>query len=150
MVQLDQIFVHSSFPSIQYQYQYCTRRIKVVTYYLQKLAASLFNSLHECSERETTDQQYAANVMRMENSYFFTQTIKQRGPELMDLFSKQITAASSICKQSTDAYLGFMIKREFKSLHTLFASIFWLVGSCPSHGKLLSRYCTNGLEDGKS
>jgi hypothetical protein len=121
MVQLDQIFVHSSFPSIQYQY--CTRRIKVVTYYLQKLAASLFNSLHECSERETTDQQYAANVMRMENSYFFTQTIKQRGPELMDLFSKQITAASSICKQSTDAYLGFMIKREFKSLHTLFASI---------------------------
>ncbi len=98
-------------------------RIKVVAYYLQKLAASLFNSLHQCSERETTDQQYAANVMRMENSYFFTQTIKQRGSELTDLFSKQITAASSICKQSTDAYLGFMIKREFKSLHTLFASI---------------------------
>ena len=98
-------------------------RIKVVTYYLQKLAAALFNSLHECSERETTDQQYAANVMRMENSYFFTQTIKQRGPELTELFQKQITAASSICKQSTDAYLGFMIKREFKSLHTLFASI---------------------------
>lgn len=98
-------------------------RIKVITYYLQKLAASLFNSLHECSERESTDQQYAANVMRMENSYFFTQTIKQRGPELVELFQKQITAASSICKQSTDAYLGFMIKREFKSLHTLFASI---------------------------
>lgn len=98
-------------------------RIKVIAYYLQKLAAALFNSLHKCSERETTDQQYAANVMRMENSYFFTQTIKQRGSELTELFQKQITAASSICKQSTDAYLGFMIKREFKSLHTLFASI---------------------------
>lgn len=105
------------------RFNYLLQRIKVVTYYLQKLAASLFNSLHECSERETTDQQYAANVMRMENSYFFTQTIKQRGPQLSELFSKQITAASSICKQSTDAYLGFMIKREFKSLHTLFASI---------------------------
>jgi len=98
-------------------------KIKVVTYYLQKLAAALFNSLHKCSERDSTDQQYAANVMRMENSYFFTQTIKQRGSELSELFQKQITAASSICKQSTDAYLGFMIKREFKALHTLFASI---------------------------
>jgi hypothetical protein len=98
-------------------------KIKVVAYYLQKMAGALFNSLHECSERETTDQQYAANVMRMENSYFFTQTIKQRGPELTELFQKQITAASSICKQSTDAYLGFMIKREFKPLHTLFANI---------------------------
>lgn len=97
--------------------------IKVVAYYLQKLSAALFNSLHSCSERETTDQQYAANVMRMENSYFFTQTIKQRGPELASLFQKQITAASSICKQSTDSYLGFMIKREFKSLHSLFSNI---------------------------
>jgi hypothetical protein len=97
--------------------------IKVVAYYLQKLSAALFNSLHACSERETTDQQYAANVMRMENSYFFTQTIKQRDPELVALFQKQITAASSICKQSTDSYLGFMIKREFKSLHSLFSNI---------------------------
>jgi hypothetical protein len=97
--------------------------IKVVAYYLQKLSAALFSSLHSCSERETTDQQYAANVMRMENSYFFTQTIKQRGPELASLFQKQITAASSICKQSTDSYLGFMIKREFKSLHSLFSNI---------------------------
>lgn len=42
-------------------------KIKVVSYYLQKMASSLFASLNECAERETTDQQYAANVMRMEN-----------------------------------------------------------------------------------
>jgi len=98
-------------------------KIKVVSYYLQKMAGSLFASLHECAERETTDQQYAANVMRMENSYFFTQSIKQRGSEMTTLFQKQITAASAICKQSTDAYLGWMIKREFKSLHSLFSNI---------------------------
>ena len=45
-------------------------KIKVVAYYLKKLDGTLFNSLHEYSRRETTDQQYAANVMRMENSYF--------------------------------------------------------------------------------
>ena len=44
-------------------------KIKVVSYYLQKMASSLFASLNECAERETTDQQYAANVMRMENRY---------------------------------------------------------------------------------
>jgi hypothetical protein len=87
------------------------------------MTGSLFASLHECAERETTDQQYAANVMRMENSYFFTQSIKQRGSEMTTLFQKQITAASAICKQSTDAYLGWMIKREFKSLHSLFSNI---------------------------
>jgi len=97
--------------------------IKVITYYLQKMASALFTSLHECAERETTDQQYAANVMRMENSYFFTQSIKQRGSEMTNLFQKQIAAASAICKQSTDAYLGWMIKREFKALHSLFSNI---------------------------
>mmetsp|Transcript_22116 Transcript_22116/g.28237 ORF Transcript_22116/g.28237 Transcript_22116/m.28237 type:complete len:201 (+) Transcript_22116:666-1268(+) len=54
---------------------------------------------------------------------FFTQSVKQRGPEMTTLFAKQITAASSICKQSTDAYLGWMIKREFKALHSLFSNI---------------------------
>ncbi|KAL7541780.1 hypothetical protein ACHAXR_011217 [Thalassiosira sp. AJA248-18] len=98
-------------------------KIKVVSYYLQKMASSLFASLNECAERETTDQQYAANVMRMENSYFFTQSIKQRGIELTTLFQKQITGASVICKQSTDAYLGWMIKREFKAMHSLFSNI---------------------------
>ena len=98
-------------------------KIKVVSYYLQKMASSLFASLNECAERETTDQQYAANVMRMENSYFFTQSIKQRGLELTTLFQKQITGASVICKQSTDAYLGWMIKREFKAMHSLFSNI---------------------------
>ena len=98
-------------------------RMKVVSYYLQKMAGSLFASLHDCAERETTDQQYAANVMRMENSYYFTQCIKQRGNEMTTLFQKQVTAASAICKQSTDAYLGWMIKREFKALHSLFSNI---------------------------
>ena len=88
-------------------------KIKVVSYYLQKMASALFASLNECAERETTDQQYAANVMRMENSYFFTQSMKQRGVEMAALFQKQITGASVICKQSTDAYLGWMIKREY-------------------------------------
>jgi hypothetical protein len=59
----------------------------------------------------------------MENSYFFTQSIKQRGSEMTTLFQKQVTAASAICKQSTDAYLGWMIKREFKALHSLFSNI---------------------------
>ncbi|KAL3822443.1 hypothetical protein ACHAXA_006871, partial [Cyclostephanos tholiformis] len=98
-------------------------KIKVVSYYLQKMASSLFASLNECAERETTDQQYAANVMRMENSYFFTQSIKQRGIELTTLYQKQIMGASVICKQSTDAYLGWMIKREFKAMHSLFSNI---------------------------
>eukprot|EP00804_Cyclotella_cryptica_P020008 CCRYP_007898-RA/>CCRYP_007898-RA protein AED:0.02 eAED:0.02 QI:2076/1/1/1/1/1/4/76/830 len=98
-------------------------KIKVVSYYLQKMASSLFASLNECAERETTDQQYASNVMRMENSYFFTQSMKQRGTELSALFQKQITGASVICKQSTDAYLGWMIKREFKAMHSLFSNI---------------------------
>ena len=98
-------------------------KIKVVSYYLQKMASSLFASLNECAERETTDQQYAANVMRMENSYFFTQSVKQRGLEFSTLFQKQITGASVICKQSTDAYLGWMIKREFKAMHSLFSNI---------------------------
>jgi len=97
--------------------------IQVVSYYLQKLAGSLLESLRQCSERETTDQQYAANVMRMENSYHFSQQIKDRGPEISTLFSKQLAKSSAICKQSTDAYLGWMIKREFKALHTLFSQI---------------------------
>jgi hypothetical protein len=46
-------------------------KIKVVAYYLQKMAVAFFNSLHECSERETTDQQYAANIMRMEKQLLF-------------------------------------------------------------------------------
>ena len=49
--------------------------------------------------------------------------IKQRGPTIADLFAKQVTKANSICKQSTDAYLGWMIKREFRALHELFSRI---------------------------
>ena len=97
--------------------------IQVVSYYLQKIAAALLESLRVCSERETTDQQYASNVMRMENTYFFTQQIKERGPEIGNLFAKQLLKAGAVCKQSTDAYLGWMIKREFKALHTLFSQI---------------------------
>ena len=98
-------------------------KIKVISYYLQKMAGALFASLHECALRETTDQQYAANVMRMENAYYFLESTKKRGPEFTGLFHKQLTAAGAIFKQSTDAYLGWMIKREFKALHTLFSNI---------------------------
>ena len=116
-------------------------KIKVVAYYLQKMAGALFNSLNECADRETTDQHYAANVMKMENSYFFTQSIKYRGHEVTDLFQKQITAASATCKQSTDSYLGFMIKREFKPLHTLFANISRIRrGACVNHFQILFRF----------
>ena len=97
--------------------------IKVVSYYLQKIATALLESLRICAEQETTDQQYASSVMQMENSYFFTQSIKNRGGEITALFQKQITKANAVCKASTDAYLGWMIKREFKSLHALFSNI---------------------------
>jgi len=97
--------------------------IKVVSYYLQKIATALIESLRICSEQETTDQQYASSVMQMENSYFFTQSLKNRGSEITALFQKQITKANSVCKSSTDAYLGWMIKREFKNLHALFSNI---------------------------
>lgn len=98
-------------------------KIKVVSYYLQKMASSLLESLRDCAERETTDQQYAGSVMQMENSYYFTQSIKNRGSEVALLFQKQVTKANTVCKASTDAYLGWMIKREFKSLHALFSNI---------------------------
>jgi Exocyst complex component Sec3 len=97
--------------------------IKVINYYLQKMAATLLESLKECAARETTDQQYASNVMLMENSFFFTQAMKHRGKEIADLFSKQVTKANAICKESTDAYLGWMIKREFAVLHELFSRV---------------------------
>eukprot|EP00536_Pseudo-nitzschia_multiseries_P000513 jgi/Psemu1/233676/estExt_Genewise1.C_60177 len=97
--------------------------IKVVSYYLQKIATALLESLRICSDQETTDQQYAASVMQMENSYFFTQSLKNRGPRISALFLKQITKANEVCKSSTDAYLSWMIKREFKSLHALFSNI---------------------------
>jgi hypothetical protein len=97
--------------------------IKVVSYYLQKMASALLESLRVCAERETTDQQYATSVMQMENSYYFSQSIKQRGPEVAALFQKQVTKANAVCKASTDAYLGWMIKREFKILHALFSNI---------------------------
>lgn len=97
--------------------------IKVINYYLQKLAATLLESLKECAERESTDQQYAANVMQMENTYFFTQAIKHRNQIFAELFAKQVTKANAICKDATDAYLGWMIKREFSSLHELFSKV---------------------------
>ena len=97
--------------------------IKVVSHYLQRMAEKLLDSLKECASRETTDQQYAANVMRMENTYFFTQSIKRRNNVFVKLFEKQINKANDICKSSTDAYLGWMIKREFTALHELFSSV---------------------------
>ena len=35
----------------------------------------------------------------------------------------QIMGASVICKQSVDANLAWMIKREFKAMHSLFSNI---------------------------
>lgn len=97
--------------------------IKVINYYMQKLAVTLLESLRECASRETTDQSYAANVMQMENTYFFTQAIKERGDMMSKMFAKQVTKANAICKESTDAYLGWMIKREFTALHELFSRV---------------------------
>ena len=97
--------------------------IKVVSYYLQKIAIALLESLRECAERDSTEKQYAANVLQMENTYYFTQCIKERGPEMSMLFRKPIVRANATCKASTDAYLGWMIKREFVVLHDLFSRI---------------------------
>jgi hypothetical protein len=97
--------------------------IKVINYYLQKMAVTLLESLKECSSRESTDQAYASNVMQMENTYYFAQSMKSRGEMVEKLFAKQITKASAICKDSTDAYLGWMIKREFTVLHELFSRV---------------------------
>lgn len=60
---------------------------------------------------------------RMENTYFLTEAIKQRGDMIGRVFKKQVTKANAICKESTDAYLGWMIKREFAALHDLFSRI---------------------------
>ncbi|KAL7566922.1 hypothetical protein ACA910_008645 [Epithemia clementina (nom. ined.)] len=97
--------------------------IKVINYYLQKLAATLLESLKDCATRESTDKEYASDVMQMENTFFFTQSIKQRGPAISDLFGKQVTKANAITKESTDAYLGWMIKKEFTALHELFTKL---------------------------
>lgn len=97
--------------------------IKVINYYLQKMAVTLLESLKDCARRETTDQAYAAHVMQMENTYYFTQAIKDRGDVIGKLFAKQVTKANAICKDSTDAYLGWMIKREFTALHELFSRV---------------------------
>ena len=97
--------------------------IKVINYYLQKIAVTLLESLKDCARRETTDQSYASHVMQMENTYFFTQAVKERGEVISKLFAKQVTKANAICKESTDAYLGWMIKREFTALHELFSRV---------------------------
>ena len=97
--------------------------IKVINYYLQKLAAALLESLKDCATRETTDREYASDVMQMENTFYFTQSIKQRGSAIADLFGKQVTKANAITKESTDAYLGWMIKKEFTTLHELFTKL---------------------------
>jgi Exocyst complex component Sec3 len=97
--------------------------IRVVNFYMQKMAAALLESLKECAARETTDQAYASNVMLMENTYFFNEAIKQRGKMLTAMFAKQMTRANAICKESTDSYLGWMIKREFAALHELFSRV---------------------------
>jgi hypothetical protein len=63
--------------------------------------------------------------MQMENSNYFLESVKKRGQELTVMFHKQLTATSTstIYKQSSDVYLGWSIKHEFKALHTLFEKI---------------------------
>lgn len=97
--------------------------IKVINYYLQKIAATLVESVREAANRKDTDQQYGSNVMLMENTYYFTHSLKARGESVSNLFTKQITKANAICKESTDSYLGWMIKREFVALHELFSRV---------------------------
>jgi len=97
-------------------------KVKVVCHYLQKLAGALFESLNDCATREGVDAVYAANVIRMENSYYFFQAIKRR-QDIADLFQKQLSSANAICKQNLSSYIGWMIKREFRQLYQLFASI---------------------------
>jgi len=97
--------------------------IKVINYYMQKMASALLDSLRDCAARDETDKTYAATVMQMENTYHMTQSLKDRGPAIENLFSKQILKANAICKESTDAYLGWMIKREFTILHELFSRV---------------------------
>ncbi|CAB9497367.1 Pfam:Sec3 [Seminavis robusta] len=96
---------------------------KVVSYHLQKVAFALLESLRECAERESTEKTYAANVLQMENTHYFTQCIKDRGEEISALFRRPMQRANTTCKQSTEAYLGWMIKRELAVLHDLFSRI---------------------------
>lgn len=96
---------------------------KVISYYLQKLAGALFSSLQDCANRETTDKQYALHVMRIENSHFFIHSLKQCDAVFSEILKNQITSAHTICKQSIDAYIGWMIKQDLRALHSLFANI---------------------------
>jgi len=96
--------------------------MKVATRALQRLATALLESLAACTVREGTDQEYAVEVMRMENAHFLAATMKAR-PETRDIFERHITQATAICKSASDSYLGWMIKREFKNLHSLFSRI---------------------------
>jgi len=96
---------------------------KVISYYLQKMAGALFSSLQDCANRETTDKQYASHVMRIENSHFFIHSLKQRDAVFSEILKNQITSAHTICKQSIDAYFGWMIKQDMKALHSLFSNI---------------------------
>uniref|UniRef100_A0A6U5I1L8 Exocyst complex component Sec3 C-terminal domain-containing protein n=1 Tax=Corethron hystrix TaxID=216773 RepID=A0A6U5I1L8_9STRA len=95
---------------------------KVARRSLQRMAQALFDSLEVCAEREGVDRNYAADVMRMENSYFFAQTMQVR-PEVRDIFETHVQLATAACKDATDSYLGWMIQREFKPLHALFSKI---------------------------
>lgn len=97
-------------------------KVKVVCHFLQKLGSALFESLLDCCRRPGVDQIYVANILRMENSFFFFQMIKSR-PELSILFQKQMANANSLCKSNLAGYISFMIRREFKGLYQIFSQI---------------------------
>ena len=99
-------------------------KVKVVCHYLQKLANALFESLHTCADKvsENEGTSYVGHVLRMENSYFFFQTVQNRS-ELSILFQKHMASANALCKSNISSYISFLIKREFKGLYQIFSQI---------------------------
>ena len=95
---------------------------KMIRHYLHKLATALFESLHKYSSKEGIDQSYVANILRMENSYYFFLSVQSR-PQISSLFNKQSASANSLCKVNLASYINYMIKREFKQLFIQFAAI---------------------------
>ncbi len=86
------------------------------------LADALFESLEECRERDSTDKQYAADVMTIENCNFFVKSMAQR-IEAGKVFEKHIQKADTLLAKSSGVYIKWMIKREFKGLYGLFLTI---------------------------
>jgi len=97
--------------------------VPTLTFSLTQMADALLQSLRECASREGTDQQYASDVMLIENTYFFGESIRMRNPALATLFAPHLNVCDGLFKKSAHAYVKFMMKREFKGLFVLFQTI---------------------------